>query len=69
MRGGRAHTPRVPADPQHELKSLRSEVRKLTDALELAKGELALALDEIKRKERINSWPPTAVLRIEFREA
>ena len=53
MRGARAHTPRVPADPQHELESLRSEVRKLTDALELAKGKLALALDEIKRKERV----------------
>ena len=43
----------MPADLQHELESLRSEVRKLTDALELAKGELALALDEIKRKERV----------------
>lgn len=43
----------MPDDSQQELESLRSEVRKLTDALDLAKGELALALDEIKRKERI----------------
>jgi transposase len=43
----------VPVDPQNENENLRSDLRRLADSLDLANGELALAHDELKRKDRI----------------
>jgi transposase len=49
----REEAPRVPADIQSELESLRSEVRRLTGSLEIVRAELELAKAEIARKDRI----------------